>query len=732
MKTNRTLCASHRWLGAVALLSLSLPNVASDWEISGSNTARYEYYESDGDESASPYQFEGDQYYDEFNLNFTRRFSPYETFRGQVYGVANHSDYRFGEDGFNAERVSLLYENGEGDMPYRVEAGDFYSYLSYRTMQRSLKGTQFELQSRPGGNGRRHSLVFFAGANQAQWDDVSFDRDGSAGASWLVEDTELGSLSFNMVYNQREADNANALDTEQWVASVAGESNFLLGAHNINIEGEYAYFDGDHEGDFSAQEGQDRDDQGYFGELVGNAYRQLNYRVRYEEYGYDYRPRGSVVVNDRRSYEGHMGWQFTGGLNLRGRWQTYQDRFDSVNQLDTEIVGLDLSGNLLSFLSDQVSGRVRAYREVVEDEFDTVDRTSDVLNFSLSSAIGSTRTAVVDFSLLDQSDSFSPETDALTREIGFEIVQQLNWGSFAGSIAPGLHYRDVDDGSNEGEEWRPSLAINMANLTHTFRASYDYLDQDRTSLTGQSLATQNIALHYHYSKGQHEFGVDANYYDRELDRLDNDTDASRVSLYWTYFLDSPASGSLVYQGPTKLSPEASLDGDLNINAELLTRLAPGQYLSDVTAKLGDADAPEPTYLPQAVIFEMRLLSQLEQRQRVAVSHYGDIIEKVGLIIDLEDDGSPQSTEQLFEQVKEDLIRKFGRPSRDYRQGEFNNALLGEVNTGRLIRVTEWDTNQGVLRFGIPRRMDGTVRMEVQHASYFPPPRDTLWSIESVR
>jgi len=720
------------WIVSAGLLALPIaPALASEWEITGSNTARYEYYDIGGDEKSSPYQFDGDQYYDEFDLSFTRRYSAYEMFRGQVYGVANQSDYRFADNGLNAERVSLFYENGEGGLPYRVEAGDFYSYLSYRTIQRSLKGTQLELQPRVDNAGRRHSLLFFAGANQALWNDFDFGEDGSAGASWLIEDSDLGSLSFNMVYNQRDAGTIGALDREQWVASVAAETNFNLGAHNINLEGEYGYFDGDHDGDFSPQEGQDRDDQGYFAELAGNAYRQLDYRLRFEEYGYDYRPSGSVIVNDRRSYEGHMGWQFSSGMNLRGRWQTYQDRFDSVNQLDTEIIGMDLTGGILPFLSDQLSGRLRAYREVVDDEFNTVDRTSDVLDLSVNSPFGDTMIGILNVRWLDQEDTFAPERDATTSEIGFEVSQQLSWGEFNGSITPGINYRDISDGSSEGTDWTPTLAINLANNVHTFQASYDYLSQQRDVNTGQDFSTQNLSLHYHYSRGQHEFGFDASFYDRSLDEGEN-TDASRVSLYWTYYIDQPASGSLVYRGPAKLTPDASLDGDLQITPELLTRLAPGQYVPDVTNKLGESQAPTPSYLPEAVVYEMRLLGDIEQRQRVAVSRYGDTVERVALIIDLERDGSPQNAEQLFEQVREDLIRKFGRPSRTYEQGEFSTALLAEVNTGRLIRVVEWDTNQGVLRFGIPRRLDGTVRMEVQHASYLASARDTLWSVETVR
>lgn len=715
---------------ALLLTPLAAIAQASEWQVNGSNTVRVEDYDISGNAAASPYQFEGDHYYDEFNINVTRRFSAFESFRGQLYGVANKSDYRFNDDGLNAERVSLFYENGEGGLPYRVEGGDFYSYLSYRTVQRSMKGTQLELQSRSENGAARHSVILFAGANQAQWDDFDLDDDSSAGASWLIEDGELGSVSVNLVYNQADSQ-LNLLDREQWVASVAGETNFTVGTHNLNLEGEYAYFDGDHDGDFSAEQGQNRDDTGIFTEVVGNAYRALSYRLRFEEYGYDYRPRGSVVVNDRRSYEGHVGWQFQGGVGLRGRIQTYEDRFDSINQLDTEIIGAELNGNFLATFLPQASGRIRAYRENVSDEFGDTDRNNKILDFNISSPFSDNITAALNFRWLDQTDDLDGRNDATTNEVGFEVNHRLKLGNFSGSIIPGIHFRDIDGGSGESRDWTPTLAVNLSNDAHTFRASYDFLDQDRSTTAGRDLVSQNLALHYHYTKGQNEFGLDVNLHDRDLN-VGEDTDARRLSAYWTYYIDKRSNKTFVPQGGTRLDPSASLDGSLPLEPELLTRLAPGQIVTDITAKLSASDAPNPALLADAVVYEMRLLNTVNQRQRLAVARTGSLVDKVGLIIDIERDGRPQQVEQLFEEVREDLIRKFGRPSRNYERGEFTPSYSTQVNTGQLIRVAEWDTNQGVLRFGIPRRLDGEVRMEVQHASFFSEARDTLWSIEAVR
>ena len=55
-----------------------------------------------------------------------------------------------------------------------------------------------------------------------------------------------------------------------------------------------------------------------------------------------------------------------------------------------------------------------------------------------------------------------------------------------------------------------------------------------------------------------------------------------------------------------------------------------------------------------------------------------------------------------------------------------------MNADRFIRVVQWELPGGVLRFGIPRRLDRRVRMEIQYAARFADPLSTRWSIEAVR
>jgi len=726
------LRASHTLFSTALLVTTSATAEPSDWIVNGSNTARAEYYDIEGDEAGSPYQFDGSQVYDELNVNATRRYSPYKMLRGQLLGIANDSDYRFPDDGLQVERINLFYENGEGGAPLRAEGGDVFSYLSYRTFQRSIKGVQFEYQPRTSANGARHSLLAFSGANQTLWNKWDWGEDNSSGISWLVEDGDWGSANVNLVYNSLESGRNNALDQDQWVASFAGETNFNVGEHNLNFEGEFAYFDGDHAGDFNPADGQNRDDTGIYAELIGQAYQQLSYRLRFEEYGYDFRPRGSVVFNDRRSYEGHLGWRFSSGLNLRGRVQTYEDRWDSVNQLDTDIFGVDLTGELFTFEGGATTGRIRAFYEQAEDEFNTTDRDSSVIDFSTNTPFNAQTSMDVRLGWIARDDVLSIDGEVETIEVDASINRKIQWGDFSGSIKPGISYRNVDAGFSEGDEWSPTIAINLSNSVHTIQASLDYFDQSRDAAGSQSVDTISAGLHYHYRLQQHEIGIDANWYDREPNNA-RDTETNRVAVYWTWYFDKQASADTLSRVPASdFDPIASLDGPMALNADLLQRVVPGQPLAAVLNKLSQSGAPSPARVADTFIYEMQLLQSVYNRQRVALTHRDGVITKVALIVDFEDDGSARSAQQSFERVREELIQQWGAPDNTVESGDFASDFSTEINSNQLIRNSEWQSTAGVLRLGIPRRIDSAVRIEIQHASGFASARNTLWSINEAR
>ena len=95
-------------------------------------------------------------------------------------------------------------------------------------------------------------------------------------------------------------------------------------------------------------------------------------------------------------------------------------------------------------------------------------------------------------------------------------------------------------------------------------------------------------------------------------------------------------------------------------------------------------------------------------------------------------GDQDTVRQTFERVRQTLIRQLGNPTRTIREGAFTANLVADINNQRLVNFVEWETTSGTIRFGIPRRLDRRVRMEVQYARRLPQPSETLWSIEAIR
>lgn len=83
-------------------------------------------------------------------------------------------------------------------------------------------------------------------------------------------------------------------------------------------------------------------------------------------------------------------------------------------------------------------------------------------------------------------------------------------------------------------------------------------------------------------------------------------------------------------------------------------------------------------------------------------------------------------------MRQALIRRYGAPASVFNRGDFRATLVDNAQTDQFIRLTEWRTAEGTIRFGMPRRLDRIVRMEVQLARSFPDATQTRWSFDELR
>jgi len=703
----------------------------SGWQVEGTNTGRISIYDAHGPGAGSPYPFEGLMGYDELDLRAYRRESAYDAWRAEFSGVLNADDYRSADKGIVPERMSLVRENGEAAIPYRLELGDHFAYYSYLTLQRSLKGAQVEWQ--PGGSSRarRHSLVLTAGADEPSWRSLTPRDDFTTGISWLVSDVALGSININAVHNHGDAvASRGLLQRNQLVLSVAGEKPFTAGSHRLVFEAEAAALRGDHDGVIGAASGQDQSDTGWFAAMRGQALTvPWDYELRYERYGQDFRPRGAVVPPDRRTLEARSGWRFDNGILLRGRVQRFEDGIETANPTYTRTSGLTLSGPLLRAWVPGSSARVDAFVQNQNNEARTLSRITRSLIADARFPIGAGWNAHAGVFLQHRDDRSAGDVDRLTQQVSFGAGHRISLGRLTGFVTPGIVLRKVTLGRSHDVDVNPTLALRLAGGPHGLDFDVGSLLQNRSAaLGGTDVGTHTVNMNYRYRRRAHEFGLEANLFGRDPDGIDA-TAAYRVAVSWTWHFDRPPQRA----GALTLAPAGEAAAPAAPARAGVLELAPGVPADVALAVLLDAGAGTPSAQDEWQVWEFALLERVLRRQRLGLELAGGELRRMVLVIDFDDSGDTHSVRQSFESVRKALIETLGAPTRSFSEGDFGPAFAAEVNAQRFINVTEWDTREGTtIRFGVPRRLDGQVRMEVQHARRFASPRDTLWSADAIR
>lgn len=705
----------------VSAFACSLCDGLDQWSISGSTTARGEYISGQGDHDASIYPFDGDQAFLDFDFTGNRIISPYNRWNAQMFGAFNGSEYRSNENGLVLERVALEQENGEAKIPYRLELGDHFAFFSFRTIQRALKGVQLDLQPQF-SNGMRSSIMLFAGANQPTWTHFDPQDDSYAGASFLLQHNRYGSASANFVFNHRDksADEDHHLeDYDQTVASLAAETRVPVFNQILTIEGEAAHFDGSHDFAIGDNRRGDVSDTGLFAQVSGRGQTSpVDYRVRFERYGEDYRPTGAVITPDRKSWEGHVAYRFASGLTARARALWIRDNLETINPLDTETVGINISGRFLSRWVDDLTGRVDYFVQSLENESDTVDQVARNLTIDLNKPLPAGWNGRLGLFYLRTNSAVVGIPDTTVYQVSLSADHAIRLAGFEGIISPGYVWRDKDGSTTDAHEISPTFTMFLAKGPHRVGFDFSYNDFDRE---GIDIHDRTVTFEYTYERGQNIFGV-------ELERFDRypvpaqDTHAYKLAAFWTHHFDKPAAGSS--DAPVLAVSEYA--GGTDVLA-----IAPGTPLDEVKAAL-DAEFGGAARLPGYLVYEGRMLKGIDQRQRLVVQHVGGVVKRSGLIIDIDDVGNAQDLEETFERVREVLANRYGGGADTFERGDFDGDLVEELDNGQFVRNTQWQTDEGSLRYGIPNRLDRDLRLELQHARSFPSLSSASWSFDEVK
>lgn len=697
---------------------------APGWEISGSNTIKFEYYDVDGDQAASPFPFQNEQINDDFDIQFSRQISQFQTIDGFFNGVINDSQYRANKDGLIAERANVTWRNGEGDTPFQLEFGDFFGFFSQRTFGSSLKGAQLELQPQFGVGDWTSSLVVFGGTRLDNFREGDAEDDMFAGASWLFGG-ELGGVAFNYVFNRQDDD--GVVGTNAQTMSVSFNRRFSDGADGqftINAESGWHMAEVLRNGGVA-----DVQDGGHFLKIDG-ANGPLNYSAKFENYGADYAPRGGSVAADRRTLEGNAGWRFENGMQGRVRGQWFRDAVEQPNSTDTLVFGVGLSGPADPFGLEAWNFNLDAFAQTVRDEAGQNNAQTANLNLSLNGAlteVWSMRVSALATGLRDEVQNAKGDTEQLTLGFTRPFALDETLGDFlndaAGSFDIGGTLRH-DDSAGQGQwDAGPNVSVNLAKEAHSFNLSYNSLFQNPDGIAGDNI-NHSLVASYRFSEGPHAIGVDAEFQSRDP-RARQDTQGYKLGVFYTFSFFKPESAPAAPPAPTPAADNRPIFD--------ITAFKPGISADDAYDLADDLGLIGGVPFPAGIVFERPVFNDIAERQRFAMvlSRNRETLERSVIIVDLDPFGGIANAEQLYLDIQAKLARRYGRP-REIREGDFSANLANDLADGRFVRNSEWRIDGAILRFGIPRRTDRVVRLEIQYAGRLPPTADPNWSVETLR
>lgn len=691
----------------------------SGWDIRGSNSLHLESYNVRGqNKSLSPYPNEGFQPFNDTEMSFSRRESPYEEFRGGVAGVLNYSPYRSEDEDFTLERLNLVWEKGDAETPFRAEAGDFFGFYSLRTLQRSLKGAQVDLQPHVTKGGTRHSVQFMSGFSSPTYRDVDLKEDLYSGGSWLLEDPQFGNYSISLVNNVREQ-NSFHRDLNQTVVSIAGQKAFEAVGQRISLEGELGVLGGDV--DLGTASRYNRQDKGLFFLFDGRTIeRPLSYSLRYERYGRDYQPNGAAITPNQQLTELRGGYRLEDGILVNARLEQLTSNLEATTALETTLGGLTVSGPMFQSVVPGASVRLDTTVQKVENSPGTTRTLTRSASASGSAPIDRMWTGNIGLRFQESLDRTSGGR-AITRELTVSGDRRISLYGLDGSVTPGLVLRR-NGGSIQSIDAGPSVALNVAGGPHTVGLNYAFLAQNPS---GEGVDSHDLSATYQYTVGAHVFGAEMAYQERLPDRTFG-TVSYKFGVFWRVNFARPAQ--VADRGQDRQAPLGTGEpSDFR-----LTDAPPGLLLSDATAAFGRYRIVGGIERPGLIVYETRNLPSISQRQRIAVESESGRVKRTALIVDFDDTTDVAANSRLFSRIREILISRYGNPDTTFSLGQIKSTLAADVNNGSFIRTAQWRAGSSTIRLGIPRRRDRQVRIEVQISSGFAPPRETLWSIEQAR
>ena len=639
-------------------------------------------------------------------------------------------DLPYGSRGFSVTAFTFTRQNGEVAIPYRLLGGDIYAVTTSFTSARALKGASLELQPLDRNAGILHSIVAFAGRNADEWKDVGGVSDRSVGVSWVAQPLANPDMrgGVHVVRNALVSeDELNPGRREQTAASVTASLPVKIGEARLRLEGELASIRGD-SGPGALEEFQGRAGTAGYVRLEGkHPSLGLGWHVQSERNGPDSASYASWSVGDRRRVESKVLWSGSGN-KLEVRHDATREEASSPRARDDRGTGVTL---LLALPGTKALWRTDAWRRSVSRADGGEARARERAETGLELS-GQELQYKIAASMQDDEDRLNHINDRRQREISLRIAKLFRNDEWLLNAAPRLTVQRI---SAPGFTQRKTFAGGDLALSWRNHSLGVHVNGS-SSRPGQDLLPDVVSvassIEYLYQLGErHEFtfGYQA------LDvRTSPGVTARRYtgSVQWTMKLGrdaQPWRAASMPPMPSLAAPALAFPEAIPRDAGAIMAIPFGAGRERLAGALGSFGRG--VAIANATVYDVDFLMNVDGRQRLAVVYdRDDRVEKVALLVPLER-ASAADASRAYDRVLREMIERFGRPDSVRQEGAIRDGYAADFSSGKVVRYAEWRRPEGLLRLGIPRRLDGTARIEVQRARSLGDPRAFGWGLDTI-
>lgn len=714
-------------LGSLLAAAMTLQAAAQEAAITGSNTIALQQSHSWGDPDYAAYPIRRLRGYDLLDLGVAWRESRYDQW--SVSLALRASDLQ-GNRGVDLNTFTLRREYGESSLPFRVLAGDFNASISTRTSTRSnLKGLYGEIQPRDAALGVLHSVVAFAGKVESPWADLRRGDNESAGLSWLAQATGSApaSAGLHWVRTRLAGEDAVRPARSQDTASFTSSGPFKLGKSLWRWESEIATLRGDPP-PTAAPAARRQEDASYYGFVSGELPpAQIAWTLRGERAGADFQMIAGSVASDRRETEATLQWSGSNEKVLDLKWLRAREGVEAEIPEDTTLANATFTG----YLPDtRVKLRADASRKTVRRLDGSEHAVTRYFNPMLKRGWGASGLAL---SVVLQDDEYrgAPERDTRKREAALRYETNSSLGDWRAYVAPALRWTRNSGASGNDRELDAGVELVFKKDHHALSLTLNGLAQRPAVTDDPQVTTAATRAAYTYKRAPHTLTFTYAGTDRHPSP-GRDSHGYRATLQWTLALDRPALRP-PSRGGIRAFPAPELPESLPRGAGVLPAIPLNVPADAILALLARAGFGPGVQVLDTRVFEKPLLRDVRGLQRLAVVAGPDrAIENIALLIDAAAHASPMEIGRTYDRALREMIERLGRPDRLHVEGALRATMAQDLATGKLVRYAEWELPEGVVRVGIPPRLDGVVRIEIQRARRLASPLVPGWGLEYIR